>query len=235
MTLVGHEITRDVARWLISGALVLSAHGAAVHALSTRSDLLGEHTEAVTVFLDLAPVPAAPVAEETAMPIGPPQPTQDGNDQEEIKDKRETAKLEEPVPDVPPPPPPTKSEVVLPTPKPPEPKTKKVVATAPLHQERVARQYAAQNPKYGELVAAHLRRHNSLTNPTHDGLVTLLSFALNRQGRLVSSSIARGSGDSAFDRDALAMLQRAQPFPTPPPDEPNQQFQYTVPIRYKSR
>ena len=42
-------------------------------------------------------------------------------------------------------------------------------------------------------------------------------FALDREGKLISDEIKQSSGSSALDSAALAMVERAQPFPAPPP------------------
>ncbi|WP_126420218.1 energy transducer TonB [Asticcacaulis excentricus] len=44
----------------------------------------------------------------------------------------------------------------------------------------------------------------------------VLSFQMDRQGRILTSRIERGSGSADIDRAALAMLADAQPLPRPP-------------------
>lgn len=44
----------------------------------------------------------------------------------------------------------------------------------------------------------------------------VLSFQMDRQGRVLTSRIERGSGSADIDRAALAMLADAQPLPRPP-------------------
>lgn len=44
----------------------------------------------------------------------------------------------------------------------------------------------------------------------------VLSFQMDRQGRVLTSRIERGSGSADIDRAALAMLTDAQPLPRPP-------------------
>ncbi|BEV10364.1 TonB family protein [Asticcacaulis sp. DW145] len=44
----------------------------------------------------------------------------------------------------------------------------------------------------------------------------VLSFQMDRQGRVLTSRIERGSGSADIDRAALAMLNEAQPLPRPP-------------------
>jgi len=52
---------------------------------------------------------------------------------------------------------------------------------------------------------------------------------MNREGRVLSASIARGSGYVALDREALATLRRAEPLPRIPPDRPVEFFTTAIP------
>src|SRR5262245_46333321 len=55
--------------------------------------------------------------------------------------------------------------------------------------------------------AARLRREQG---------AVLILFRLDRQGRLISSRIVRGSGSATLDNAGLALVSQAQPFPPPP-------------------
>ncbi len=57
-------------------------------------------------------------------------------------------------------------------------------------------------------------------------------FSLDRQGRVIDSRVARSSGASVLDEEALALLRRAQPFPAPPRELPGERVDLTVPIRF---
>lgn len=67
---------------------------------------------------------------------------------------------------------------------------------------------------YAGLVFRHASRHRR-ANTTGPGEVRI-RMVLGMDGRLESSSIARSSGSSRFDRQALMMVRRASPFPRPP-------------------
>ncbi|WP_342710899.1 TonB family protein [Bradyrhizobium sp. B124] len=61
----------------------------------------------------------------------------------------------------------------------------------------------------------------------------VLSFVLNRLGRVIELAIAESSGDPVYDEAALALLRRASPELPPPPAELTEDtFSYTVPIVY---
>ena len=49
---------------------------------------------------------------------------------------------------------------------------------------------------------------------------------------MIESRIVRSSGAAALDEEALALLNRAQPFPTPPPELAGERVNLTVPIRF---
>ncbi|WP_406850354.1 energy transducer TonB family protein [Chromobacterium phragmitis] len=50
------------------------------------------------------------------------------------------------------------------------------------------------------------------------GGVAKVDVTLDAGGRVKSASLAAGSGTLSLDREALAMLRRAQPLPAPPPE-----------------
>jgi periplasmic protein TonB len=55
-------------------------------------------------------------------------------------------------------------------------------------------------------------------------------FELDRMGHVVSSRVVKGSGDTAFDEAALAMLQRSDPVPPPPPLVADAGLTFTMPV-----
>jgi periplasmic protein TonB len=58
----------------------------------------------------------------------------------------------------------------------------------------------------------------------------VVSFVLDRLGRVLSTRIVKGSGDPSFDDAALAMLQRANPVPPPPPLVADDGLTFTLPV-----
>jgi TonB family protein len=60
-----------------------------------------------------------------------------------------------------------------------------------------------------------------------------VSFVLDRVGHIVSSQIVSGSGDQSFDAAAIAMLQRADPVPPPPPLVADQGLTFTLPVNFQ--
>jgi protein TonB len=62
------------------------------------------------------------------------------------------------------------------------------------------------------------------------GRVVVVAFTLDRSGKVIASHIAESSGLPALDGEALALLQRASPFPAPPDQLPGLTFYFTQPI-----
>jgi TonB family protein len=61
----------------------------------------------------------------------------------------------------------------------------------------------------------------------------VVSFVLDRTGHILSSSILQGSGDASFDQAALAMLQRSDPVPAPPPLVADEGLSFTLPVVFR--
>ena len=73
----------------------------------------------------------------------------------------------------------------------------------------------AASSNYAGMVMRHLSR---IRRPRASGPGSaFVAFTLDRNGEIVSIEISRGSGSSRFDRDALRVVERAAPFPAPPP------------------
>jgi protein TonB len=62
--------------------------------------------------------------------------------------------------------------------------------------------------------------------------VAQLAFSIDREGHVLSSRIVTSSGSVALEEETLALVQRAQPFPAPPPEGSDSEIKFTVPVRY---
>ena len=81
---------------------------------------------------------------------------------------------------------------------------------------------------------AHLDKHKRY--PAQRSLKSaeiLVSFALDRMGHILSTSIVKGSGDAAFDEAALAMVRRSNPVPQPPPLVADEGLSFTLPVIFR--
>ena len=61
----------------------------------------------------------------------------------------------------------------------------------------------------------------------------VVSFVLDRTGHVISTSIVKGSGDTAFDEAALAMVRRSDPVPQPPPLVADEGLNFTLPVIFR--
>jgi protein TonB len=84
-----------------------------------------------------------------------------------------------------------------------------------------------------ELIA-HLDKHKRYpAERSQKSAEILVSFALDRMGHVLSTSIVKGSGDRAFDEAALAMVRRSDPVPQPPPLVADEGLSFTLPVIFR--
>jgi TonB family protein len=84
-----------------------------------------------------------------------------------------------------------------------------------------------------ELIA-HLDKHKRYPPQRQQKTAEIVvSFALDRTGHVVSTSIVKGSGDTAFDEAALAMVRRSDPVPQPPPLVADEGLSFTLPVIFR--
>ncbi|MDO8400527.1 MAG: energy transducer TonB [Bradyrhizobium sp.] len=83
-------------------------------------------------------------------------------------------------------------------------------------------------------LVAHLDKHKRYpAQRAQKSAEIMVSFALDRMGRVLSASIVKGSGDAAFDEAALAMLKRSDPVPQPPPLVADEGLNFTLPVIFR--
>ncbi|MGJ5176777.1 energy transducer TonB [Bradyrhizobium oligotrophicum] len=70
---------------------------------------------------------------------------------------------------------------------------------------------------------------------TDQGGSAKVVFQIDRAGRLLSAALTESTGDPALDQEALAMVERAQPFPPPPPDLPDSDLTLLLPVVFAPR
>lgn len=155
-----------------------------------------EETKEAEVKQEVAVAP--PVADETPEPV-----------------KSEPKKLPEP------PRPPVAETKPKPTPPAPraEPKKEKKHTTSPVDSTNskassgVGRGRSDADANYKGIAFAHLSRFASGRDVQGSGRV---AFKLDGNGRVTSVKVVGSPGVESFDRAAIAMVQRASPFPPPP-------------------
>jgi protein TonB len=90
-------------------------------------------------------------------------------------------------------------------------------------------------PNWKSALVARLERYKRYPSEAEsrgEHGVAQLAFSVDRGGHVHNARIVRSSGSSALDRATLALLERAQPLPPPPPEIHGAQIAIVVPIRY---
>jgi protein TonB len=240
-----NDPAREILRWTLSGIAILGIHGGVVAAVANLPKIAPAGSPEAAIMLDLSAEAAAPSTEKTDVAIS--EVNQQQAEKEPEPEEKPVEKEPEPEPEPKKVEQPHKAEIELPQPKPAEkaPPRKKMAAlnTRQLTADKESTHAISPNPgmmgrmkaDYGVAVSAHLNRYKNVPRGLDEGGTVNLSFTLDRHGRVLSSRITRGSGISELDREALDMLRRAQPFPTPPPELAGVQFPFTVPVRYSVR
>ena len=86
-----------------------------------------------------------------------------------------------------------------------------------------------------ELIA-HFNRHKRYpADRSSQTAEILVNFALDETGRVLSSSIVQGSGDTSFDEAALAMIRRSDPVPRPPSLVAQEGLSFTLPVIFRAK
>jgi TonB family protein len=73
-----------------------------------------------------------------------------------------------------------------------------------------------------------------LLAPRDEERIVQVFFSLDRRGRVMDSRIISSSGSSVLDEEALALVQRSEPFP-PPPQELKDHVNLRLPIRFNPK
>lgn len=238
---------RESLRWGGSFILVLAVHAGAIRlALGWSHGDVPYSPPPAAVMMELAPLPEAPAATPNEAPPGP--------------ELSEVIPEPEPPPPVEMPPP-VMAEVTLPEPEPPPevdlkppkpvekrpPKPPQPRMAAPQAAPTEARQAAAPAPgasvdppsntlpTWKGILLKHLERHKRYPHEAqrdrHEG-ITYIRFIMSRDGRVLSARVERSAGIASLDQEGLDLLQRAQPLPPLPADQPGESLELIVPIQF---
>jgi protein TonB len=215
MTVLAAENRRELGQWLACGIVVLCVHAAVVGALMQWREPVGEGELGDDVILlelrpeavEANPVPEKPVEQQVERKADP-LPLQ----QSEVTVAPEVPKLQEE------PPPPAE--------QPPAP------ATTAAQTARARASVAAWQSEISKILE-HNKRYPKGALARRSLGVAQVAFSIDREGHVISSRIVTSSGSAALDEEALALVQRVQPFPAPPPEVPGDEIKFVVPVRYK--
>ena len=235
----------DLPRWILSAAVVVLAHGAIAAGMLRWRDTIDTAEPAAAMVIEFAPILQGPAAPQTDIPPGPEQVMAEATPEQKIE--------HQPVEDPPQLKPAPDPELAIETPKEIQqetevPHTPAPTTTAP---QSAPMQMAAipAAPTQGQLnpnnstaiptwktqIVALLernKRYPPAARSRHEHGIAQVSFSLDRQGRVLDSRIVRSAGAALLDEEAVALLNRAQPFPPPPPELAGERINLTVPIRF---
>jgi periplasmic protein TonB len=211
------EDPRELRRWAIAAAVVLGVHlgGVGLYAYLHHPEEIGDDTSPITIDLT---------------------PSDDTIDQPEIAPVPESQPK---TVDQPPPPPPDTSEAVMEPQEPPPPQpVQETRPPSPAVPARVKGGAPRIAPSWQTELVRRLEQYKRYPSDAQsrgvEGVV-MLSFSVDRNGRVLAHEIVRSSGHSELDKEVVSMIERAQPLPPFPPSMPEEKLDLTVPIRFSLR
>jgi protein TonB len=256
LILSGQDWRAEIKRWSLAAAVVVATH---VGLLGTYLLLPApaQHGAPIApaVIIELAPLAVAP---SSPMDIAPGPEMEEAQPPPETQPQPEPEVKAEPKIEAP-------AEVLLPLPepkveqkpeekpeikktepekverKPPAPRT----TAAPRSEQRTAERPAAPSPgseasraaiaSWRSQVVARLQSVKRYPSGADGSGTVLVNFTVDRSGQVIARSVARSSGNSAFDQEALAMVARASPFPPVPAAIAGASVHLPVPINFARR
>ena len=230
-------------RWLWSFIITVVLHlsvGGAVLFWRPSAPPLAE--PAAAILVDLAPLPTAPPEPITDIPPGP----------EQVETPPEPQPEPEPLPDTPEV---EQADAVLkPAPRPEEEEEEKEEeqaadqTTAPPSVEAPVEDKAAapvegapsfaqstrpvtwQSALLGRL--ERFKRYPPAAQRNRQEGIVYVRMVLDRKGQVLERRIAQSSGIASLDSEALALIDRAEPLPPPPPEVEGDSIDIIVPIEF---
>lgn len=242
--------------WVLAASLVVGVHGAAGLAILGRDPAPPEAPAAAPLVMEVAFFAAAAPATEAAPPPveSPPEPPrQEPPPEPEIEPEVVLEELPEPEPpeaepDPEPQPGPRPEPEQQQAEQQPEPAEQVATTPSPAVEAPEIEQVAAA-PNLGvpdaqaveaeqlwhSAVVAHLERRKRYPRQAlvmrREG-VPQVRFTLDRQGKVLEAALEKPSGETLLDREALALIRRAEPLPKPPPEVGGEQISLVVPVEF---
>jgi periplasmic protein TonB len=107
-------------------------------------------------------------------------------------------------------------------------------APAPPASAPAAASSHAQPNWRGELVSRlqRAKRYPDAARERDEHGVATVRFTMDRQGHVLSVTLVRGSGSTALDEEAVALIHRAEPLPAMPPEMQGDTITVTAPIAF---
>jgi periplasmic protein TonB len=87
--------------------------------------------------------------------------------------------------------------------------------------------------EWGKKITAYFQLHKRYPENKLKTVTVKVALVLNRLGNVISAEIKESSGDPVFDDEAIAMVHRSDPVPTPPAGLTDDQFAFDLPVNFK--
>src|SRR5262245_58776832 len=94
MMVLSAEYVADLRRWLISGAIIVLAHGGIAAGMVNWRDEIEPAEPAAAVVIEFAPMPVAPAMPQTNIAPGPEQVMSDASPNKPVESLEEKQKVE---------------------------------------------------------------------------------------------------------------------------------------------
>jgi protein TonB len=244
LVLHGPPDSSDIRRWGLAAALVVATHVALIAGFMlykpTPPDAIGTASEPIMPDLESAPQTPEPVQQDIApgpqmQEAEPPAPEPE-KQPEVVEEQIAPTPLQEKAEVVAPPEKPKpKPEPVKKKPKPVVHKPKKPTDNPAPRTTATPRAAQAARASYNGILSAHLQRHKrypSAAKAAGEQGVAMLSFTVSRNGSVLGARLSRSSGSATLDGETMAMIRRAQPLPSFPPEMTQSSASFTVPVRF---
>ncbi|OUR91716.1 hypothetical protein A9Q81_17370 [Gammaproteobacteria bacterium 42_54_T18] len=240
-------IKGDTFRWVGSFVLITALHiGAALFAMNQAS--AGSNAESrplAAIMIDLAPAPVAPKPKEI---LPEPEPKPESKPTPSPKPKIKPLPITPII---------KHAKAIIPSKpieKKPEPEVEKPLPKKDLSPEPIEAPEApvAAAPTDGELslnnkqsratwqsaLFNHLARHKRyprLAKRNREEAVILVRVIISRDGMVLNSRLEKPSEFGALNKEALALVSRAQPLPAPPPEVKGETIEFVIPVEFSLR
>jgi periplasmic protein TonB len=224
MIALAPEDRADLLRWLVSGAVILFAHGAIAASVLLRAPPEDDSAQGAAIVIELVALPIAPIERvEPDTPREQPEEKVEEKPEEKIETPAEVAMLPEPKPEVP--------KVVEEDTPPPE----RTMAPTEGRQDATGSNALSQWQKQLVGILENIKRYPSEARAKRQQGEAKIAFNVDRQGKVTSARIVASSGSSALDQEALEIPRRVQQLPPPPVVFSGGEVIVTMPIRFSLR
>lgn len=227
-------------RWLSSLLIVLVVYAAPLAWWLNSPETPGVNAPPpAAMVVELAPLPVAPPPEQLEEPQPPePEPEPPKVEPEPMLEPKKEAKVALPQEETPPPDKPKEEPKEKPEEQadtPPDVLQEDDVAAAPERGAPAPVVNSNRVPNWQNQLLLKLneaKRYPARARRYRQEGIAYLRFTMDRNGQVLEKSIDQSSGYRLLDREALALLERAQPLPKPPAEKSGETIEFVVPVEF---